>query len=1100
MRLLIFICFIAGIASLFSQKSLFNLVDSDKSGLDFNNIIKDSKEKNILLYANFYGGGGVGLADFDNDGLTDIYLTGNLVGDEIYKNKGNLVFEKMTSNSGIVNDGNWSSGVSIADVNGDGLLDIYVSKELYDFEPERRKNKLYLNQGNFKFIEAAEKWGIADDQRSRQSVFFDYDKDGYVDLFVMNHPPNRGSYSPYIGQNIMKPEYSSKLYRNINNAFFEDVTVATNLLRTGFPSSAIASDFNNDGWPDLYVTNDFDTPEFLYINNGDGTFSYETENALRHTSFYSMGVDAADINNDGYTDFMTLDMVAEDNFRLKSNMSGMDPEDFWNVVSKGGHYQYMFNALQLNNGNGSFSEIAHFSEMSSTDWSWSNLIADFDNDGLRDIHITNGLLRDIRNSDADTEIDQFVKKYITDYIKSHPNKGDINIWDILPLDEVLSILPSVKLPNYMYKNKGIFSFENVTSSWGLDDPSFSNGSAYADLDNDGDLEIVVNNVNSQPFLYKNLSVENENNNYIRFKLKNKKNRNSFGAKCVLYTPGNVQYSETSSIRGMYSSSESEIHFGLGEENKIDSIEIFWPDQKKQVLYSPEVNKLHTIKYQPNTEIYNNDIQKTIFKDISINDNAPKYSHKENFYNDYQKQILLPHKFSQSGPALTKGDVNGDGLEDFFIGGASSKAGILFLQTNESSFIESKSVPWKKHRFSEDIDAALIDTDSDGDLDLYVMSGGNEFEPQSQIYLDRLYINDGLGNFEFKKELLPNIYESGSVITSADYDGDGDTDLFVGTKLKPWHYPEAASSYLLENNNGVFRVDSINSSLFKNWGMVNDAIWSDIDNDEDLDLIIVGEWTSPNIYVNEQGVFNEKETPDLDPYKGWWFSIKEADVDNDGDMDLIAGNLGKNYKYKASQEFPFELHYGDFDSNGNKDIVLSYYNYGKQYPLRGFSCSSQQIPELANQFKKYDVFANLDLKSVFGEQLNNGLNLKATDFSSLLFINNGSGSYTAKKLPYRAQLSSINDVLTNDYNRDGITDILLIGNMHQVEIETTRNDAGIGALLLGIKNGGFEFSPVNESGFFTPGDAKKMIEIKTHDGIFILIANNNDVLQTFKLNK
>mgnify|MGYP001251877058 FL=1 len=445
------------IIALQAQKTRFEALPHSYTGLDFINTVEDSKSQNILLYANFYGGGGVGLADFDNDGLTDIYLTGNLVGDEIYKNNGNLKFEKRTISSGIINDGNWSSGVSIADVNGDGFLDIYVSKELYDFQPERRANKLYINKGNFTFKEEGEKWGVNDKQRSRQAVFFDYNRDGLVDLFVLNHPPNRGSYSPFIGQDIMKTEYSSQLYKNINNQYFELVTKEAGLEKTGFPSSASVADFNKDGWLDLYVSNDFDAPDFLYMNNKDGTFRYQTEQSMKHTSFYSMGVDTGDIDNDGNIDLMTLDMVAEDNFRSKSNMSGMDVQEFWNVVNNGGHYQYMFNALHLNNGNESFSEIANYANIAATDWSWSNLIADFDNDGFRDIHITNGLLRDIRNTDGDKSIDQFVKKFISEYIERNPNLGQINIWDILPLEKTLDFLPSKKLPNYMYKNSCKYS-------------------------------------------------------------------------------------------------------------------------------------------------------------------------------------------------------------------------------------------------------------------------------------------------------------------------------------------------------------------------------------------------------------------------------------------------------------------------------------------------------------------------------------------------------------------------------------------------------------------------------------------------------------------
>jgi hypothetical protein len=547
---------------------------------------------------------------------------------------------------------------------------------------------------------------------------------------------------------------------------------------------------------------------------------------------------------------------------------------------------------------------------------------------------------------------------------------------------------------------------------------------------------------------------------------------------------------------MYSVSENQLHFGLGANKLVDSIELIWPNEKRQVLYKPESNKLHQVYYQPNKTFIEKTKTKTILTDITLSNLAPKYIHKEQFFDDYKHQILLPHKFSQQGPALAKADVNGDGLEDFYIGGARGKPGNLYLQSVSGGFIKTENTPWERHKFTEDIDALFLDVDNDNDMDLYVVSGGNEFESNNPAYFDRLYLNDGLGDFIFSKKSLPDLFLSGSVVTASDYDKDGDLDLFIGSKLKPWNYPEPTSSYILKNNKGVFKIDSVNSKNFKNWGMVSDAVWTDIDNDDDKDLVVVGEWSSIRVYENVAGILYPKPSPNLDQLKGWWFTIKEADIDNDGDMDLLVGNLGENYKYKAKPESPFEVYYNDFDQNGKNDIVLTYYNYGIQYPLRGFSCSAQQVPKIKEKFMKYDVFASLDANNVYGDLLNNSLNYQATYFSSAILTNLGSGDFMVNKLPVRAQFSSVNDFLVGDYNKDDINDILLIGNMHHSEIETPRNDAGIGALFLGSESGEYTFSPVNQSGFFTPGDAKKMIEVKTNDGTIILVANNNDVLQSF----
>ena len=1073
-----------------SQETLFTLVDNSKTGINFSNELVDTKEHSIFLYANYYGGAGVGIGDFDNDGLEDIFFAANLLDDKIYKNLGNFEFEDKTKMSGIINNGSWSTGVTVADVNNDGLLDIYVSCELYDDAPVLRRNKLYINQGSFKFKESASDWGVDVDRRTRHSVFFDYNNDGLLDLYLLNHPPNTGNFSPFFGKDMSLPEYNLQLFENKGNHFV-DVTQSAGLSRSGFPNAAVIGDFNKDGWPDIYVANDFDSPDFLYFNNKDNTFTYATETSLRHTSFYSMGVDAADINNDSHLDLMVLDMTAEDNFRLKSNMSGMNPDSFWKVVNDGGHYQYMFNTLQLNNGNDTFSDIAQFTGTAATDWSWSSLVADFDNDGQKDIYITNGLLRDIRNTDADKKIADIVSKKINEYIIQNPNNTEITLWDVVDLKELLDLLPSQKLKNYYYKNHGNLEFSNITDSSGLNQPSFSHGASYVDLDNDGDLDLVVNNVNDKPFIYENNS-ENNGNNFIRLKMVD--DRPTLGTKVKMYYDKEFQYFETTNVRGIYSTSEDVVHFGINKSKAIDSILIEWPDQTLQKIINPKINKTH--------KVYKEGI--TINSKSNINDdkrfNEDKsilnYTHRENYFNDYEKQVLLPHKLSQLGPAIAKGDINGDGLEDLFVGGASGQEASVYIQ-NENSFEKIDNDIWTKHKALEDIDALFFDSDNDGDLDIYVVSGGNEFMPNSSTYLDRLYINDGNGNFTFRRELLPSNFESGSVVKAFDFDNDGDLDLFVGSRMKPWNYPEPASSYLLVNENGKF--SNYNTDQFTDLGLVTDAEWFDYDNDGDSDIVVVGEWMPITVFKNQDGNFIKEEiNTNLGcSSTGWWYSIEVGDLNNDKLPDLIVGNLGLNYKYKASVDEPFEVFYDDFDENGTKDIVLAYYNYGIQFPLRGFSCSSQQVPDLKDKFEKYDIFASLDVQEVYGEEnLENALRLSVNTFESAALINNES-FFDFKPLPNYAQFSSVNDIIIKDFDNDQINDLLIVGNMYHAEIETARNDAGNGLFLKGVGDGSFKEVSVSESGFFAPGDSKKIITLNLGNNDIILVANNNDRIQIFK---
>lgn len=1084
------------------NQKLFTLMDASETGVSFNNQIVDTKENNVLLYANFYGGAGVGVGDFNNDGLQDLFFAGNLSPDKLYINNGGLKFTDITEQAGILYDGGWSTGVTIADVNNDGNVDIYVSRELYDHKPNLRNNLLYINNGDGTFEEAAKKYGIADSQRTRHATFLDYNKDGYLDLFLLTQPPNPGSYSEYFGSDLLKEEYHLKLLKNTGTGRFLDVSEESGIKYVGFPNGVSASDINNDGWTDIYVSNDFKSPDLLFTNNKNGTFSNIASKALNHMSYYSMGVDISDINNDGLLDVFVLDMVAEDNFRLKSNMSGMNPKAFWNIVNKGGHYQYMYNTLQLNNGNGTFSDVAQLTGMAATDWSWSNLIADFDNDGLKDTYITNGLLRDIRNTDADKNVADFIMKTANDFIQENPNVGDVSVWDIIDLDKTIDLIPSQPLKNYAFKNMGNLEFEKRITEWGLNEESFSNGSAYADLDNDGDLDLIVNNINSEAFIYRNNSENKSKSNFLRIELRDQ-NKPVLGTRVKLYSEDIIQLQETTNVRGIYSTSEQTVHFGLGEISKVDSIEIIWPDQSVSKRMDVDANQVLTITktteelLAPKTNSKN---ASQLFTDETLSFPI-KYNHQENDFDDYEYQELLPHKMSQMGPAIAKGDINNDNLEDVFLGGASGMSAQVHVQNIDGSFTQVDTDLWESEKIFEDIDAVFADVNGDGHDDLYVVSGGNAFPKDDPIYQDRVYLNNGNGSFV--KTVIQNIQNiSGSTVQAADYDNDGDIDFFVGGRHVPHEYPSPASSMLIENQGGrLINSTDHKANGLNALGMVSDAVWNDYDMDGDLDLTVLGEWMPITVFANEDGHLLKKEIPGLENSVGWWYGLEKGDFDNDGDIDYMAGNLGLNYKYKTSHSEPFDIYYDDFDKNGKSDIVLGYHKKDKHYPLRGFSCSAQQVPELKTKIQNYDLFASLEIEDVYGaKNLSNSLHYQAHTFSSSYIENVGNGSFKVKSLPRQAQISNINDFIIEDFNDDGNLDVLAVGNMFVSEIETPRNDAGNGLLMLGDGKGRFTAVPPIESGFFASGDAKKIIVLESQGTKKILVANNNDILQSYDLTR
>ncbi|PRY16356.1 VCBS repeat protein [Pontibacter ummariensis] len=1073
-----------------AEPTLFQRLPDSETGVSFANTLTETPALNVLEFEYFYNGGGVAVGDFNNDGQQDIFFAGNMVPSRLYLNKGNLKFEDITEQAGIRTSGRWASGVAVADVNNDGYQDIYVCVTGRT-TPDKRKNLLYINNQDNTFTEAAQQYGLDDSSYSTHAAFFDYDKDGDLDLYLLNHTLEETN------PNLLRPQLrdgssknTDKLYRNNGNNTFTDVSKAAGILVEGHGLGVAISDINQDGWPDVYVSNDYLSNDALYLNNGNGTFTDRAAAYFKHQSQSAMGNDVADFNNDGLVDIITVDMLPEDNLRTKLMFGGMNYDRFMAEIQNGYTPQYMRNTLQLNNGNGTFSEIGQLAGVHSTDWSWSPLLADFDNDGYKDLHITNGFPKDITNRD-------FIMYRMQGLNSSVP-------LDILnkQLLEVVNQLPNAEKSNYMYRNKGDFTFSNETKAWGLETPSFSNGAAYADLDGDGDLDLVTNNINGKAFVYRNNAQKQLKNNFLRIKLQgDKANAAGYGAKVKLIQGDKEQYQEHSPYRGFMSTVEPYLHFGLGQDATVTALEVTWPDGKVQRLEDVKGNQVLTLHHQDAVATQ----ERTKPSSPLFHNASPEYrityTHIEEPYIDFKIQPLLPHKYSQNGPGISVGDVNGDNLEDFYVGGAFKYPGRIFLQSKNGTFTSTAITDQTK--YEEDMGSLFFDADGDGDLDLYVVSGGSEFPANSQYYQDKLYKNDGKGRYTLDAQALPNTTSSGSFVTAADMDGDGDLDLFVGGRMYPQHYPAPAVSYVLLNEGGKFRdaTKQICPELY-NLGMLTAALWTDFDNDRAVDLIVTGEGMPITFFRNVNGKLQNVATATgLPNTSGWWNSLAGGDLDNDGDIDYIAGNLGLNTKLKASDAEPVSVYAADYDNNGSMDPILAHYVMGKNVPARPRDDIFDQMVSMRRRFTTYESYARASVTEVLlPAEMQRSYVLRSVNMQTSYIENLGGGKFQIKALPMQAQFAPVFGITINDYDGDGNLDALLSGNSQATEVISGAYDAFTGLLLKG--NGKGEFQPVSlqQSGFLVDGDAKGMAELMLPDGRpLVLAANNNGPLQAYTTN-
>lgn len=1069
-----------------NNKKQFSKLSSSRTGIKFKNILKETKEFNVLTYGYLYNGGGVAVGDVNNDGLEDIYFTGNMVASRLYINQGDFKFKEVAKEAGVDAAGLWNTGANMVDINGDGYLDIFVCRSAAA-NPILRRNLLFINNGDMTFTESASLMGINDTGYTTQVLFFDYDRDNDLDLYVLNH-----SIQEYAGFDRLtaglkeknNPNYGDKLYENVGGIFIdrtEKAGIKTNVL--GFGLGIAMGDFNDDNWPDLYISNDYNEQDYLYLNNHDGSFTESLAQYASHCSMFSMGSDAADINNDGLTDLFTLDMLPEGNNRQKMVFGPDNYDKYQQLVNSGFYNQTMRNMLHINQGGAFFTEIGQLAGVSNTDWSWSSLFADFDNDGYKDLFITNGYKRDYTNMD-------FVSYAVQQRINEMQGKKEIAVVDLIEQ------IPSTVESNYIFKNLDGIHFEKMNNKWGIEEKTLSNGAAYADLDNDGDLDLIINNIDAQAAIYRN----NENptqNSYLQIQLLDtlSQNREAIGATVTVFSEGKLLQQVNQPIRGYQSSVTRSLHFGMGNLSRIDSIKIKWPDGQIQI--EEKISESGFIKFykdQKKLHLRNRKIVKPIFSKSSLKTNKP-IVHRENNFVDFKQERLLPHFLSTQGPRLAMGDINQDGLSDFYLCGPKGSPGSLWQQQTDGSFIKILNQQFELEKDKEEVAALFFDADGDGDDDLYVVSGGNE--NRGANLQDQFFINSK-GIFKRSTNSLPEQWKSGSCVKAVDFDLDGDLDLFVGTRGNPGRYPESSSSQLLQNSGeGVFKLVNDIVPNNNNLGNVTDILWEDLNSDNKPDLILVGEWMPITVLYQLNGRFIASDNQKLKNSSGLWNRIIKGDFNNDGKMDFVAGNYGANSQLKT----PLSMYYDDYDNNGSLDPILCIVEDDKEYPFWSKDDIQSQLVDLKSKYVTYASYADQTIQDVLGlERYQKSKKLEVNILKSSIILNEGNDLFKITPLPSMAQLSPVFGILPHDINQDGNLDLILGGNLYGTRVKFGRYDSSKGEVFFGDGKGGFNSIPYNKSGIFTDGEVRDILKIMNQDEIKILFVKNNSSFDVYTPNK